>query len=177
MSERLELYVPGQPFDGGPYHYTECGLDYVYLQNGFSEEMDPEYGRLVSFKNVTDLHKAIALHVIYKQGSITPAEFRFLRKQMELTQAALAAEYGVSAQTIANYEKGDTVPPVVTVRYLKLQSLLAILPEDARAAVLQDLEERVKLRKRKRKIVARRKVSERKGIVNLWEEREPACHP
>jgi putative transcriptional regulator len=167
MSERLELYVPGQPFDGGTYHYTECGLSYVHLQNGFSEEVDPDYGRLVSFTNVPDLHKAIALHVIFKREPITPSEFRFLRKQMRLTQAALATEYGVSSQTIANYEKGETPIPKVTERFLKMQSLLAILPEDARAAVLQDLEEQAKAKKRKR---TKSETAERRSIVHVWEE-------
>jgi transcriptional regulator with XRE-family HTH domain len=36
---------------------------------------------------------------------MTSAEFRFLRKQMGLTQKELGERLGVEDQTIANYEK------------------------------------------------------------------------
>lgn len=65
-----------------PYHYKECGLDNIYLVNGFSiEEMDGE--PYVSIENVDALWKAIGLFLVERQKTFSPAELRFLRGQMD----------------------------------------------------------------------------------------------
>jgi DNA-binding XRE family transcriptional regulator len=55
-----------------------------------------------------DLFMAIAFTLVAKPERLTGAEMRFLRKRMDMTQAALAKELWVSEQTVANYEKDDT---------------------------------------------------------------------
>ena len=46
-----------------PYHYTECGLDYVWLRNGFKRHETP-YGSGVAITEADQLHKVIARAVV-----------------------------------------------------------------------------------------------------------------
>jgi putative transcriptional regulator len=146
MSERLEFHVMGQPMDGEPLHYTASGLDYVYLINGFSVEDDPDYGRIVAIDSPDDLHKAIGLHIITQERPMTGAEFRFLRKQMKLTQKEVAERFrGADVQTIANYEKGRKIPPA-SEQLIRMIFALWLTPPDTQAAVLKQIADEVQRR-------------------------------
>ncbi len=87
------------------YHYTESGLRNVWLRNGFSLHETP-YGEGIAIEDAEGLHKALALALVMKPGKLTGTELRFLRKEMELSQASLATSLGANVQTIAAWEKG-----------------------------------------------------------------------
>lgn len=89
------------------YHYTECGLDDVYLVNGYTERETP-YGKGVSVDNVDGLHNAIAKHICCNKPLMNGKEFRFLRKLMDMTQSEISILLGCDAQTVARWEKGET---------------------------------------------------------------------
>src|SRR4051812_470100 len=80
------------------YHYTECGLQKVWLENGYTVTQTP-YGKGVSIRNVSGLHRLIGRALSQRPG-LTGAELRFLRKEMELSQGALADMVGVSEQNV-----------------------------------------------------------------------------
>ena len=90
-----------------PYHYTQCGLDDVYLLNGYKRHQTP-YGSGVTVENVEGLHSAIAEYICFNKAILSGKELRFLRKLMDLTQAELATWLGCDAQSIARWEKGKT---------------------------------------------------------------------
>ena len=108
MTARYELSFKGRRQLPKPYHFKGSGLPNVYLLNGVRIERDADYGDLVTIDHLPDLFMAIAFSLVSKPGRLTGAEMRFLRKRMEMTQAALATELWVSEQTVANYEKGKT---------------------------------------------------------------------
>ncbi len=108
MTARYELSFKGRRQLPKPYHFKGSGLPNVYLLNGVRIERDADYGDLVTIDHLPELFMAIAFSLVSKPGRLTGAEMRFLRKRMEMTQAALAAELWVSEQTVANYEKGKT---------------------------------------------------------------------
>lgn len=87
------------------YHYTECGLDYVYLLNGFTAI---EYGDEIIYavNNAEGLHRSIGESILQKTSLLTGDEIRFLRKEMDMSQKDIAHVFGNSDQTIANWEKG-----------------------------------------------------------------------
>lgn len=91
------------------YHYTESGLDNVWLENGFHERNTP-YGKAVSIEDVDGLHAILALRISHKQGRITGKEFRFLRCQLELSQASLAKLMGLTEQAVSLWERTGKVP-------------------------------------------------------------------
>jgi len=106
------------------YHYTESGLSNIYLSNGYNVEMidGEEY---TSVDDMNGLHKAIARGIVESKGSLTNAEFKFLRVELNISQKALGEKFDVSEQTIARYEKKIKIPRVtdVALRSLYMESL------------------------------------------------------
>jgi DNA-binding transcriptional regulator YiaG len=103
---KLEKFLCGEAAPAPkPYHYKECGLDNIYLMNGYSiEEVDGE--EYVSVDSVDELWKAIGLNLVTSKKILSPKEIRFLRGQMDKTQAEVASLLRVDDQTVARWEKG-----------------------------------------------------------------------
>ena len=101
-------------------HYTDCGLDYVYLANGFSWH-DTEYGPAYSIDNADGLHRAIARSVVLSKARLRGQEVRFLRAMLELSQESLALPLGGTRVTVARWEgEPDTPIPKPSDRLLRL---------------------------------------------------------
>lgn len=90
-----------------PVHYRECGLDNVYLLSGY-DIVETAYGKGLRIKNLEALHRAIGEHLACAKKELTGKELRFLRRQMDLTQADLGSYVGLSAQQVARWEKGQS---------------------------------------------------------------------
>ncbi len=99
------------------YHYTECGLNNVWLVNGYREEETP-YGPAVAIERADELHRAIALSLVKHKPRLSGGEFRFIRKELDLSQAALAHILGNDAQSVARWEKSGRVPKMAE-RFLR----------------------------------------------------------
>ena len=91
------------------YHYTECGLDNVWLENGYAMH-DTPYGKGVSVADADGLDRALALYLTDKPGPLTGREFRFLRTLLGLAQRSLADLVGVTEQSVSRWERTGTVP-------------------------------------------------------------------
>ena len=103
------------------HHYRECGLDNVFLLNGFTVR-ETRRGRAVSIEDIDGLHRAIGTHLAREKRTLTGAELRFLRVEMGLSQKLLGMLLGKTAQTVARWEKGQsridgTADRVVRVLY------------------------------------------------------------
>lgn len=111
--------------DKEPYHYTQCGLDDVYLMSGY--EVEHEDGEeWFSVKHMDELHRAIGRALAAEKKELSGKEVRFLRKEMDLTQAELGRLVGLSDQAVARWEKGQTEmprPAEYLLRYIYLQYL------------------------------------------------------
>lgn len=95
---------------GEPLRYQACGLDDVYLLNGFkTETIDGE--EYVTIEDLDGLWKAIGLHLITMRKALAPKEVKFLRQHMDMTQAELGAQLRVTDQTVARWEKGQVEVP------------------------------------------------------------------
>jgi DNA-binding transcriptional regulator YiaG len=86
------------------HHYTESGLDNVFLENGYRVHKTP-YGEGVSIQDTAGLNKAIGKWLISLPKPIIGAELRFLRLEMDITQRSLAGVIGTSEQTLRLWEK------------------------------------------------------------------------
>ncbi|MGI0154329.1 helix-turn-helix domain-containing protein [Pseudidiomarina sp. WS423] len=107
------------------YHYIESGLPNVYLKNGYSIDVidDEEY---TSIDDLEGLHRVLARIIASKAMPLTNAEFKFLRIELNLSQRILGKRFGVSEQTIARYEKGQSDIPRTTdaaLRSLYMESI------------------------------------------------------
>jgi len=127
------------------YHYTECGLNNQFLINGF-EFVETEYGPSVFINNVEGLHYEIARSIAEAQPHISGKEFKFIRKQMGLTQKKIGEIYGCDAQTVARWEKVGRVnkPADRFIRYLFLGNPIAQSAEQL-AVKIQDVRKNISL--------------------------------
>ena len=86
------------------YHYRACGLENVYLLNGFSIE-ETRHGRTVAIADMDGLHRAIGRRLARKR-QLTGRELRFLRHELDLSQRGLGELLSKSGQAVARWEKG-----------------------------------------------------------------------
>ena len=106
VKQHIHCELNGQP-PKAPYHYTECGLDDVYLLSGYDVE-DSNHGEIVRVQYADELHNAIGEFLVRNKKILTGMELRFLRNQMDLTQAELGKLLGLTDQAVARWEKNKT---------------------------------------------------------------------
>ena len=88
------------------YKYTECGLENIVLVN-MNVITDDAGEELYSIPNVLGLHKVITHCIITRSYGISPAELRFLRTEMGLTQEELAEIIKKDHQTVGRWERSE----------------------------------------------------------------------
>ena len=87
------------------YHYTECGLNNIYLINGFNITQSENGDEEIFIHDIHGLHKAIGETLIFKQGLLTGNEIKFIRTTLDLSQKGLGQLLGLDYQTILGWEK------------------------------------------------------------------------
>lgn len=107
------------------YHYVQCGLDNVWLTNGFRVE-DTPYGPVVTIDNAENLDQTIAKYLTEKPDPLTGQELRFLRLMLDFSQKRLGELLGKEAQTVALWEKSDRINEDVDfcVRHIYVQTVI-----------------------------------------------------
>lgn len=123
------------------YHYQGCGLPNVYLQNGY-ELVETPYGQGVTFHDLDGLHSALGAAIVGSPHPMVGHEFRFLRTEMELSQAELAAALGCDEQSVARWEKGKSKQVNAPAeRLLRLLYKHSKLGEKRFASLLESLQD------------------------------------
>jgi putative transcriptional regulator len=105
------------------YHYRECGLRNIWLKNGYAVKETP-YGKGVSIQDLEGLHHFIGT-LIAQRPKLSGPELRFLRKEMGMSQKALAAFVGTSEQNVSLWERRGRIP-LPADRIIKLAYLETI---------------------------------------------------
>jgi DNA-binding transcriptional regulator YiaG len=133
---RETFFLTGEDVRTEPYRYRACGLDGIYLLNGYHiEEHDGE--EHVSISDLEGLHQAIGRHLVVNRKGLAPKEVRFLRNTMNLTQAQLAEMLGNNSQSVSRWEKGECEMPGTSEKLLRAV-FLASLMSDAELYALRD---------------------------------------
>lgn len=86
------------------YHFTECGLDYVWLLNGYELELDEDGDECFILHNSDTLHQEIARYVVLHRQVLEAQEVRFLRSLLRMTQVQLADKLGVDSREVQRWE-------------------------------------------------------------------------
>ncbi len=129
--------LPDQALSDEVLHYTDCGLDNIYLSNGFEYEChDGE--KYLTIHNLDGLHEAIGLHIVLEKKAPNGKEIRFLRTEMGLSQHELGAKLGVSDQSVARWEKGHTDIPGTAVFAFKVLYIFSLIPDEQRNDILSE---------------------------------------
>lgn len=107
------------------YHYTECGLDNVFIE-GMEAVVDDAGETVYEIPNINQLHRVIAYAIVDQDAAMSPKELRYLRTELGLTQAELAKVVHTDEQTVRRWEQGKC--PVnssseIVIRMLALETL------------------------------------------------------
>ncbi|MDE0306077.1 MAG: helix-turn-helix transcriptional regulator [Albidovulum sp.] len=89
------------------YHYTECGLDNVFIE-GMETGNDHASEPTITIPAIGLLHKVIAESIVNLPFKMTGKELRFLRTEMGLTQERLARILKVTNITVSRWEREET---------------------------------------------------------------------
>lgn len=100
------------------YRYTESGLTNIRLVNGYRKVRTSE-GTGVSIEDVDGLHRVIARHLVHHKPRLAGKEFRFLRTELDMSQAKLAQMLGTTDQAVARWERGRSRVPKMAERFLR----------------------------------------------------------
>ena len=108
----------------GAYHYAECGLPNVWLINGF-EKVPTPYGEGLIIHDMGGLHKCISLILCDKPEPLTGPEFRFLRRELDLSQQVMGEIFGIKSRQMRNIEKKEQIenPYNTLIRHMYLESV------------------------------------------------------
>jgi len=90
------------------YHYTECGLDNVYLINGVEITKTKDGSEEIFIHDIHGLHKAIGKTLVFKRGLLAGNEIKFIRTTLDLSQTKLGRLLGLDYQSILGWEKNKT---------------------------------------------------------------------
>jgi DNA-binding transcriptional regulator YiaG len=106
------------------HHYTESGLDTVWLKNGYTVKKTP-YGKAVAVIDADSLHKMLAAWLTKKEGRLTGKEFRYLRGMLCLSQLNAAKMLGFTEGAVSLWERTGKVPSAgdALMRLLVLEKL------------------------------------------------------
>lgn len=95
------------------------GLPNVFVSDGVNLHGDGDE-RSVSYPKLEGLYDEVARAISLSRHQLAPAEFRFLRKRLGLSQSDLALAFGKSDQAVAKWEKGLARVPLAEGSLLKL---------------------------------------------------------
>lgn len=89
------------------HHYTECGLQNVYIK-GITKVTDDDGDEVILVPAVNVLHRVIAEGIVRHAKGMDGSELRFLRSEMGYTQAELSALVHKDKQSIGRWERSET---------------------------------------------------------------------
>lgn len=111
------------------YHYTESGLDNVYLV-GIDVFKCKKCGNVeAKIPRIDELHLVIAICIISKKQRLNNKEIRYLRKYMGFKAVDLARKLAISRSTLSRWEAGtqkigptnDKLLRLMVIRYKEEQ--------------------------------------------------------
>jgi len=143
MTCTVNLIRKDEAIAAEPYEYKESGLEGIFLHNGY-DIMEHGGECFVSVVDTEGLHRRIGEFLVANRKEFSPAELRFLRKTMDLTQSELGRWMGKDSQTVARWEKGQTPIPTVADRLLRAIFLLQTMSPEERENfmhLLKDIED------------------------------------
>ena len=93
------------------YRYKGCGLDNVYLLNGYVISRLKSGEDVVVIEDLEGLHRAIAMNIVESSYPLDAKTFRFLRKELDMSQKQVAQINGVDEQTVSLWERARIPVP------------------------------------------------------------------
>ena len=92
---------------GQKYHYIECGLDNIYLENIEFRVCESCGVVTPRISRILDLHTTIARAVALQPYPLSGPEVRFLRKQLGMKAREWTVRLRVDHTTLSRWENGE----------------------------------------------------------------------
>lgn len=110
--------------NSGMHRFIGCGLDWVYLRNGFDRH-DTPYGPGVSFRKFDELHDAIAREILDDPHRLRGQEVLFLRSRLRLGEEGLDLALGECGGRVEEWEsKAGRTRPIPEAADRRLRELV-----------------------------------------------------
>jgi DNA-binding transcriptional regulator YiaG len=133
---------PGEAQSSRALRYEACGLDEIYLLNGF--KFESRGGRkFIQIMDCEALHMEIARHLVLTRKVLSGKEIRFIRVQMDQTQRELAESLGLTSQTVARWEKDQIPIPGAADRLLRILFMVSLLDGEELHKMVSGLSEQI----------------------------------
>jgi putative zinc finger/helix-turn-helix YgiT family protein len=101
------------------YHYTESGLDNVYINNVTVHRCScGEF--FASIPSVVKVNQVIALALIEKRSSLRGKEVKYLRKNAGLSAKVFAEHIGINKSTLSRWEHEKQIIDKANDRLIRL---------------------------------------------------------
>jgi len=88
------------------YHYTESGLDYIWLGGVIQYKCRKCEEIFVEIPSINELHLLIGKTIICKKELLSAPEVRFLRKEIGMKSKDMATALSIEAETYSRWENG-----------------------------------------------------------------------
>ena len=124
-----------------PYKYDISGLPNVVLQGIKIFECDKCGEEAPVIPAMSELHRVLAMAVVSKPTSLTPAEFRFLRKYLGYSSTDLSKLLDVRKETMSRWERGTVSINPLADRFMRLAVALNVRVQDYPVDQLKDIQE------------------------------------
>jgi len=86
-------------------HFKECGLDNVYLINGYRFGQTGNGEEVLLIEDLPGLHAAIAKAVVESPAHLDAKTFKYLRKHLDMAQRQVADLLGMSEESVSLWER------------------------------------------------------------------------
>lgn len=104
---------------GACWHYTESGLPNVHLVNVTAYRCSHCDEQAVDIPNMDGLHRVIARDIAIQAARLQPAEIRYLRSTLDLTEEQLAGVLAVETPEVREWEEGKARAGLAQERLLR----------------------------------------------------------
>jgi len=122
-----------------PYHYTESGLDYVWLIGILQYRCEKCGESSVEIPRINRLHLLIGSTIVRKKELLTGSEVRFLRKEIDMKSKDIAAALSIEPETYSRWENGKQAVAAYHDKSLRMiyvmnasENLGKVLSQDSR---------------------------------------------
>jgi putative zinc finger/helix-turn-helix YgiT family protein len=107
----------------GDHLYVESGLDNVILRNVTKYECESCGAKSVSIERMAQLHRLLAHIIATKPARLVPAEVRFIRDHLELSNKDFATLMGVTEGQASRWTSSEPIG-VPAERFLRMIATL-----------------------------------------------------
>jgi|SRR5215213_6759772 len=92
---------------GATYHYKECGIDRVYLNNIKIRVCEACGAQSPRIPRISEIHRTLGEAIALQPAPLAGADSRLLRKQLGLKAREWASLIGIDPATLSRWENGE----------------------------------------------------------------------